>query len=379
MFVFITAEKQKNIIIVLKIGILTFHRCINYGSYWQSRQLAEALQARGHSAELLDHFSARVNMAEWRCALQPVLPTPVPALDKPLYREKIEKFFEAFKSLPLSSAFPLDNPSLMEKYNLVVVGSDEVWNLSHPWYGHYPIFYGDRIRAEKLIAYAVSFGNYDVNWRLHPEWANRLSHFDTISVRDENSRIIINNTLGFEPPVVLDPCLQFPVKAQNNKTPYTGTTYAAVYGHNFTGSFIRKIKEWANDKHIPLISIGYRNDWADAQWITADPFEFADFIAQSASVITNFFHGCVFSFINSKPFVCESSPYRSNKISDLMRKTRSGHHLIYEDTPASEIYLLLEQPLKKQVLEAITSLRKTSGEWLDSALVLNTPHCYEIV
>src|SRR3546814_5805670 len=59
-----------------KIGVLTFHRCINYGSYWQARCLVEGLRQRGHDAVLLDHDSPLVNRAEWRCALQPLLPTP---------------------------------------------------------------------------------------------------------------------------------------------------------------------------------------------------------------------------------------------------------------------------------------------------------------
>ena len=47
-----------------RIGVLTFHRCINYGSYWQARCLTEGLRRRGHDAGLLDHRSARVNRAE---------------------------------------------------------------------------------------------------------------------------------------------------------------------------------------------------------------------------------------------------------------------------------------------------------------------------
>src|SRR3954466_3888030 len=85
-----------------KIGVLTFHRCINYGSYWQARCLVEGLRARGRETVLLEHHSSRVNLAEWRCALQPVLPTPVPKSDHSLYADKIRKFFNAFAALPCS-------------------------------------------------------------------------------------------------------------------------------------------------------------------------------------------------------------------------------------------------------------------------------------
>ncbi len=74
-----------NLLTGAKTGILTFHRCINYGSYWQARSLVEEHQSRGMNATILDHHSKRVNLAEWRCAYQPLLPTPTPAADIPLY------------------------------------------------------------------------------------------------------------------------------------------------------------------------------------------------------------------------------------------------------------------------------------------------------
>src|SRR3546814_6485153 len=85
-----------------KIGVLTFHRCINYGSYWQARCLVEGLRQRGHDAVLLDHDSPLVNRAEWRCALRPLLPTPTPKTDYPLYASKTRQFLKAFTSLPRS-------------------------------------------------------------------------------------------------------------------------------------------------------------------------------------------------------------------------------------------------------------------------------------
>jgi hypothetical protein len=79
-----------------KIGVLTFHRCINYGSYWQARCLVEGLRAAGHDAVLLDHVSERVNRAEWRCALSPSCRRRPRAADRRLYRAKVDRFVEAF-------------------------------------------------------------------------------------------------------------------------------------------------------------------------------------------------------------------------------------------------------------------------------------------
>jgi hypothetical protein len=350
-----------------KIGILTFHRCINYGSYWQARCLVEGLRSRGHDAVLLEHVSRKVNRAEWKCALQPVLPTPIPKSDYPLYALKMLKFFSTFASLPCSSRFELENPVDMESYDLVIVGSDEVWNLSHPWYGGCPLFYGCGIRAQRLASYAASFGNYHASEGLNQTWAGRLQRFKWISVRDENSRAIIRTSLDVDPDLVLDPCLQFfryPKKKERNRFP----PYVAVYGHNFSGWFNRELRRWAKSRGYLLVSVGYRNDWADKQWITAGPKQFAHFMANAEAVATNFFHGCVFALLNTKPLVCELSPYRSTKVQDLMRTLGGEKHLVSESTPQADYNTALDEALDPGILERIHSLRQVSNVYLDKIL-----------
>jgi hypothetical protein len=352
----------------VKIGVLTFHRCINYGSFWQARCLVEGLKLRGHNATLLDHQSRKVNLAEWKCAFQPVLPTPSPASDRPLYREKIQRFFRAFATLPLSVPFALENPTAMEEYDAVIVGSDEVWNLFHPWYGKCALFYGDDIKAQRLISYAASFGNYPASWGLDQEWSNKLYNFDAISVRDENSRMLVSTALEDEPDVVLDPCLQFDISVEEKEAAHLPQRYVAVYGHNFTPSFVKEVRNWAKRKKLPLISIGYRNDWANEQWLTAGPYEFAQFIKNAEAVATNFFHGCVFALRNEKPFVCETSHYRSLKVQGLMAQVGGEQHLVNEETPAVMYEQLLQEPLADSILQNIQRLRLHSDAFLDRAL-----------
>jgi hypothetical protein len=354
----------------LKMGVLTFHRCINYGSYWQARCLTEGLQARGHQAVLLDHYNRRVNLAEWKCAYQPVLPTPVLKEDTPLYREKIQRFFHAFESLPLSPPFPLHNAVEMEEYDVVVVGSDEVWNLSHPWFGRCPLFYGEGVKADRLISYAASFGNYPATWGLADEWVEKLRAFDAISVRDANSQYLIKDALGFTPDMVLDPCLQFPIHADARDFDFLETPYVAVYGHNFSNAFASEIRRWAAHRRLPLISIGYRNDWADAQWLAGDPHDFAHFMARSEAVATNFFHGCIFALRNEKPFVCETSPYRSNKVQGLMAKVGGEKHLLTEEAQPAAYNARLSEPPDEEMLKKIDHLRHQSNLYLDGALAL---------
>jgi hypothetical protein len=351
----------------LDIGVLTFHRCINYGSYWQARCLVEGLRARGHNAVILDHNSPSINRAEWKCALEPVLPQAQKESDRPLYRKKIRKFFSAFDSLPLSARFSTEKPAI-HGYDLVIVGSDEVWNLLHPWYGRCPMFYGDGIRVRRLISYAASFGNYSASAGLEQTWADKLQKFHSISVRDENSQTLVRNAIGIEPIIVLDPCLQFVVKSEEQNTINMPIPYAAVYGHNFSEFFAREARRWAAERKLPLISIGYRNDWADEQWINAGPQEFASFMAQAEAVATNFFHGCIFALRNATPFVCETSPYRSNKLQGLLTKIEGEKHMLTESSPAADYNACLNEPLSPRLQKNIYELRQTSNAFLDQVL-----------
>ena len=124
-------------------------------------------------------------------------------------------------------------------------------------------------------------------------------------------------------------------------------------------------------KNLQLISIGYRNDWADEQWLTADPHDFAHFISMAEAVATNFFHGCVFSLRNAKPFVCETTPYRSIKVQGLMAKVGAEKHLVTEETPSAVYNRQLNEPLDIEILAKIEQLRQSSNRYLDSALNVN--------
>jgi hypothetical protein len=347
--------------------VLTFHRCINYGSYWQARCLVEGLRACGHDAVILDHRSPRVDAAEWQCALQPALPTWVPRRDRLRYALKMVRFFRAFSSLPRSPRFTLDDPGSMAAYDTVVVGSDEVWNLRHPWYGGCALFYGDGVETRRLVAYAASFGSHSAWEGLEPAWADRLRRFEAISVRDENSWWMIKHAIGLEPQLVLDPCLQFAPRLEG---PWRGPKqpFVAVYGHTFSPAFAAQVRRWARASGLPLVSVGYRNPWADVQWLAAGPHDFAQCIARAQAVATNFFHGCIFALLNARPFVCEPSAYRSIKVQDLMRTIGGERHLVSADTPVAVYDATLGAPLDAAILRRIDDLREASDAYLMATL-----------
>jgi hypothetical protein len=348
-----------------RIGVLTFHRSVNYGSYWQARCLVEGLAARGHDVRLLDHRSRRVTAAEWRCAFQPALPVRTPRSAMPAYGRKARRLAAAVDRLPLSRPFPLDRPGEADRVDAVVVGSDEVWNFRHPWFRCEPLFFGQELPTRRLVSYAASFGAHDAEAGMDDRWRDLIARFDAVSVRDDNSRRLIGGALGRDPALVLDPCLQFPGPLPAPPPP-TASPYLALYGHSFPDGFATRVRAAADALGLRIVSIGYLNDWADAQAIDADPVAFAQLIAGAAAVATNFFHGCVFALAYDRPFVAAASPYRRNKLRDLTAKLGATAHLV--DADAGDYRALLSTPLSPEIGRRITALREAGDRWLDAAL-----------
>ena len=348
-----------------KIGVLTFHKCINYGSYWQARCLVEALRARGHDAELLDHDCRCVRRAEAHCALQPKLPTRTPRNELKSYAAKTRRFIDAIARLPLSKRFSLHEPESAGEYDAIVVGSDEVWNFRHPWYGSKPIFFGDGLRTGRLVSYGASFGNHSAWDGLDGEWGGKLKRFSALSVRDENSWHLVRDGIGEQAELVLDPCLLSPpaTVAGPDEQPY-----ALVYGHGFPGWLKRLARRWSHRAGVRLVSIGYSNDFADEQRITVGPMEFARAMSGARAVVTNFFHGCVFSLLNGKPWATIPSDYRSIKIPDLAATLGAKHRLVDETMNERALSRLLETPVNAEVNKRIRELRGRSEAYLDAAL-----------
>ena len=350
----------------MKVGVLTFHKCINYGSYWQARCLVEALRARGHDAELLDHDCRCVRRAEVRCALQPKLPERTPRHELKTYAAKTRRFVEAIARLPLSKRFSLHEPEAARDYDAIVVGSDEVWNFRHPWYGSKPIFFGDGLKTGRLVSYAASFGNHSAWDGIHPAWARKLDHFSAISVRDENSWHLVRGGLDREAELVLDPCLLFPQPAK--LAPMDREPYALVYGHGFPKWLKRRARHWTQRTGLRLVSIGYSNDFAHEQRIADGPLEFAKLMGGASAVITNFFHGCVFALLNGKPWATVPSDYRSIKIPDLAAMLGAEHRLVNEHDGDGAFAELLETPVRDTVEGRVSELRTRSEAYLDAAL-----------
>ncbi len=349
-----------------KIGILTFHRCINYGAYWQVRCLSDFFRRAGHDVQVLDYRSKAYYVREFDHAIRPFRPLVVKR-DFPSLMTKTMKFVFAQQRLKRTPLFSLTDPPNFSEFDLIVVGSDEVWNFEHPWLGGVPLFFGERLAPKKLVSYAASFGNYDAGQGLSAEWVARLARFDQISVRDANSMELVDRHLGRTPTMVLDPCLQFNLECRSAPRWRTPTPYLLIYGNKFEPALIEETRQWARARQLRIVSVGYRNDWADVSVLTAGPNDFVRYFQEATAVVTTYFHGCVFSLRFQRPFAAQLSPYRTNKVQGLLGLLNATHRIFDPGIPG-RLGEVLSTPIEPDILSTIETHRQTSSAFLDSCL-----------
>jgi hypothetical protein len=351
----------------MRIGVATFHASINYGSYWQARCLVEGLRALGHDAVLMDHESREVRSRELRNAFQPELPQRTARRHLPALGRKVRAFAAAVAALPRSAPFPLDRPEEAEPFDAVVVGSDEVWNFSHPWFGGRELFFGEGVRAGRLVSYAASFGNHDSAWGIQPGWARRLERFDALSVRDANSRAIVQNATRRDPALVLDPCLAFADALPNAEASPQGR-YVLLYGHGLPEWLADAMRRRADRTGVRLVSVGYPHPLADEEAIDAGPLDFAQWIAGAEAVATSFFHGSVFALHYRRPLIAAASPYRRLKLEGLVSQLGAERHLVEPTIGDEAVDALLAAQPEASIADRIADERARSVAFLEEAL-----------
>ena len=142
--------------------------------------------------------------------------------------------------------------------------------------------------------------------------------------------------------------------------------YILVYG-GFDNSMVSQIVEYKKLIGKKLISVGYRNPWSDVNFITLNPFEWLGYFANASCIITSMYHGMIFSILNQKEFVMFNTPYRTNKIGNLMTELGVSNRLISRDDTLKEA--MLKAPIAyPQVIQRIQPKRESSINFLKRAL-----------
>ena len=309
--------------LVLKVGILTYHDGFNFGAYLQVYALQRFLQENGFQCKVINYKKIGFTFREYKYALS--IRRPYLLLRTVV---KIAKFKVAHRRLNLTDRMFSNKELVSLCFDGIIIGSDEVWNFGSKLIGYDPVYFSAGLKSERIISYAASFGNIQNHENISEEIRENLRQINYVSVRDINSSNIMNEIINAPVTIVLDPTFLFDLKPEAIKP--NEENYILIYG-NFTKKMIKRIKEYALYVRKKTISVGYYLPWCDSSVIAINPFQWLGYFVNCDCIITTMYHGMIFAVLNHKEFCMVRTPYRVNKVGDLLEDLGLSKRWVEED------------------------------------------------
>lgn len=302
---------------------------INYGSQLQMYALFNEVKSYGYDCSIIDYIrNLKIENNICDNATNKI---------KDIFRkiifgcgidQRLAKF-EEFQSLIKFTA-PITKHELqngqLEEFDAYICGSDQIWNPEFT--GLDPNNYLAFVKNSAKISYAASIGTDVININKEEKslMAEYIKAIPYVSVREEESRQWINSELGHKAELVVDPTMLisandwydlsrplnkrlanylvfYKLGSKNTKNLYTIARKIAVK-HNLE---IINILPSTND----LFALFNKNE---KLIYDIGPREFLNLIRNSSWVVTNSYHGTIFSVIFNKPFFCSTLSYGNRSI-----------------------------------------------------------------
>lgn len=310
----------------MHVGVLSMQRVINFGSFLQAYGLKQMLESCGYEVSFVD-----IRPGEYLDTAGPQPDGLLRKMRKHISRHPVQlaryNRYVAKRNQQFSdswfSRIDIDKPVDESDCDAVVIGSDEVFNISPraSWGISYQLF-GDVI-CDLVLSYAGSFANitYDDLCKLHIEnkIAAAMGKLKSISVRDGASAETAKRVTGRDAVIHLDPVLVGDFRnVVPSSVPYDN--YILVYSYDnriSNNGEIEAIRSFAKAHGKKLISFGFYQNWCDSN-ILVDPFTLLACFDHADYVITDTFHGSVLSIKRNRPFAAFVRKSNKNKLTDLM-------------------------------------------------------------
>lgn len=345
----------------MKIGIMSMQRIKNYGSFMQAYGLKTILKELGYNdIEFIDYkigkvLPLKVNVSFFKKTARKIKKILL------FYKySKMKTIVNKFNYRYNSEFLKILNISDERNYNhdidYLIIGSDEVFNCTqaNPDVGYSLELFGQGYNEKsKVISYAACFGgtNYDKlkMYGVDNEIAELLKKFKSISVRDKNSYETTKKLTGIKPVINLDPVLVSNIEIPKDTKKVQHKDYIIVYAYTdrINEQESKVIKEFAKKYNKKIISIGTYQNCADIH-LVLNPFEMLEYIKNADYIITDTFHGTIFSVKYNKKFATIIRDSNKEKLGDLLErlklKNRSLNNI--ED---------LEKVIKKDIDYKITN------------------------
>jgi polysaccharide pyruvyl transferase WcaK-like protein len=289
-----------------KIGIMSMQRIKNYGSFLQAYALKSIIEDLGYEVEFVDYHKGLPLVKNNTFRISSFLKEDMSVIQKLQYIKHKKNFNKYLKLLKINN-----NYNYNAKVDTLVIGSDEVFNCiqSNPNVGYSLELFGQNNNSKKLISYAASFGNTTLEklyeYYINDEVGELLKKFDCISVRDINSFKIVKQLTKKEPLINLDPVLVYDYMDEAKIVPINvKEKYMIIYAYKgrISSKEREQIRKFAKAKNLKIYALASPQKCAD-KFIDCSPFQVLSYFKNAEYIITDTFHGTIFSIIANKKFI----------------------------------------------------------------------------
>lgn len=323
----------------MKIAIITPYEADNMGAMLQTLALKKYLESKGHEtvhvrfrsdSEIWKWFSWNcpgldINLLKYwaRFIKHPIdniriFPDYINTIKRYMWIKTRKRIFrEYLNRLPVVELYN------DEKIDLYVLGSDEIWNVSSPLFRN-KIFWGEGYTPSVVYAASMSGAGIE-DFRKYPEYIKYFNNFDYITVRDQNTQNVLQTFTGFCAEKVVDPTLLVTKGIVSSKE--EKKNWVLLYGYpSEWKKFSEYIKRFAREQKLKIVSLWFYLEFADKN-ILCTPEQFQYYLSISRYVVTNTFHGSVFSVLGETQFVTYSP---KSKATELLEDLKQQSRIIYE-------------------------------------------------
>lgn len=302
-----------------KCGIVTFHSAHNYGSVLQAYAMVMTMKKLGTNAELIDFRHPHITDAyewklwtpykNWRWNIKDIFLRGIMGIGKE--REKVFKDFIEHK-LPKSERINSRKDILSTKYDVLVCGSDQIWNPVSTGEND-PIYFLDFGETNCKFSYAASAGSSKFPQKEHDKYLGFFKKMKSIGVREIFLKEYLKEEFGLDSVVNPDPTLLLNMNEwERIEKPYPNLPekYLLVYTLAKVDETLAFAREIGTKLDLPVVQIcntrglkGESKKNVDFNLMDASPQQFLWLFHHANFIVTNTFHGNMFSVIFRKPFV----------------------------------------------------------------------------
>lgn len=329
---------KKNDFEIQKVGIITMHKVHNFGSHLQAYALQESIKLLNKEVCLIDYkypnkTHIKRNDGAFFSVIKKIIFFPYYIRNGFItfkQKRKFIKFENSFFNLTRLFESPKEIENAVFDIDLYLTGSDQVWN---------PRFAcGDSVfmlsfvkSPYKKIAYGPSLAISKIPTEYYSDYKEYLSKYDRIGVRDNNTKKVLEDLLGYEVVKVADPVFLLSKNYWEKLTLKVKKSYPDKFIFIFilTYSFdpypevidvINKVKE---NYKLPIVffNVSLKRKIQvkpEINLLYADVEDFLWLIKNATFIITTSFHVTAFSIIFEKQFISlTNTKEKDSRIIDL--------------------------------------------------------------